>query len=706
MPTTDLELLFRPRAVAIIGASSDVERIGGQPLKALLEFGYTDTGKVYPVNPNHKTLMNVTCYPDISSVPRPCDLAVVIVPAPLVSDIIEMCGAAGVRFAIVLSSGFGETGESGMQLQGKLAAAALSSGVRIVGPNCQGVLSLSSRLFCGFGTLFQKSNMRADPLAMVTQSGGFGTGVVRLAQAAGIGFNYFVSTGNEASISALDFIEYLIEQDDVEIVTVYLEGVKDGRRLLSLGERALELGKPILVMKVGNSTSGMLAALSHTANLTSGPELYRAVFKQGGFIEIEDIDDLIDAARAFLSRKTPRGCNTAVVTASGGAGVLLADRCEEHGLRLPQLSNSLKAELRKLIPAYGSVENPIDVTAQLSTDPDKANYLISLLLNEPDIDQIILSRGNAVGKNGRDWANGLVKLAEKSNKPIFIHISTERAEEALAILNHHRIPWFLTPGHAVKGAAALYEFALKRERRSARQQRVLPRLEINWPRTALTLGEHDSKNVLDAYGIAVVKEIQLSINEVMALTGAPLPFPLAVKVDSPDIPHKTEAHAVRLGIGSLEDLKDASLAVIASARQYNPDAHIQGVLIQEMVKGEEFMVGVINDAVFGPIIAIGLGGIFAEALRDVTHRCAPVDVSTALVMIGELKGASILKGLRGRPAADVDALAIAISNLSMLAVDHADRISEIDVNPIFVRPTGHGIMAADALIVLKALAHP
>ena len=696
--SVDFESLIRPRAVAIIGASSDPMRIGGQPLRSLTEFGYE--GKVYPVNPKYKTLKDLICYPDISAVPRPCDVAIVAVPASRVISIITECGAAGVKFAIVLSSGFRESGESGSALQDELVAVAKRSGVHVIGPNCQGIMNLATRLFCGFGTTFQKADLQAGPLAMVTQSGGFGYGVVTLAEAAGIGFNYVVSTGNEADVNALDLLEFFIEQDDIEIVTTYLEGIKDGRRLLALGERALELRKPIIVWKVGNSISGRRAALSHTANLTSDPELYRAVFRQGGFIEIREIDDLIDVARAFLSRRLPRGNNVAAITSSGGAGVLLADRCEERGFHLPEISEATKTELRKLMPAYASLENPIDVTAQLSADPVGLNRAVSVLLRDPDIDQIIIRRGNAVGEIGREWAKKLVEAAQGTDKPILISVPPDQAEETLEILNRNRLPWFPTPGRAVIGAAALHEFFIKLERHAARKTITLPKHKLHWPITAGSLGEHESKQFLATYGIPAVREVLLLTEEIAALNEAPLPFPLAVKIESPDIPHKTEAGAIRLGITSFKKLKEAALEVIASARNYHPQARIDGVILQEMATGVEVILGVVNDPFFGPVVVLGLGGIFAETLHDATHRCAPVDISTAHVMIEELRGSAILKGIRGRPASDLDALAEAISRLSMLAVDHADRITEIDINPLFVRPTGQGVVAADALIVL------
>ncbi|MBI4192209.1 MAG: acetate--CoA ligase family protein [Betaproteobacteria bacterium] len=677
-----------------------MSRIGGQPLRALTEFGYA--GAVYPVNPKYETLKNLVCYPNITAVPQPCDVAIIAVPSTSVAGVIEECGAAGVSFAIILSAGFREIGKTGAILQDELVAAARRSRIRVIGPNCQGLMNLRTRMYGGFGTAFQNPSLQAGPLAMVTQSGGFGFGVATEVAAASIGFNYIVSTGNEADVNALDLLEFFLEQDDVEVVTTYLEGIKDGRRLLALGERALELGKPILVWKVGNSGSGRRAAVSHTANLTSGPEFYRAAFREGGFIEIREAANLMDAARAFLSRRLPRGRNVAVLTSSGGVGVLLADRCEERELHLPELSETTKNELRKFMPEYAALSNPIDVTGQLRADAASMNRAVSVLLQDPEIDQVIIRKGSTVGNLGREWATNLIEVADKSDKPILISVLSDRSEETLEILNRHRLAWSPTPSGAVFGAAALYEFVIKTKRYSKREKRTFPRQEIDWPAAAATLGEHRSKQLLAAYGIPAVREVLLSTEAVAKLTHAPVPFPLAVKVESPDIPHKTEADSVRLGITNLAELRKAAVAVVAAARKHDPRARIEGVLLQEMAVGVEMMLGVVNDVFFGPVVALGLGGIFAETLRDVTHRCAPIDISTAHVMIEELQGGAVLRGVRGRSPADIDSLAETISRLSFLAADHADRIQEIDVNPLFVRPARQGVVAADALIVVKS----
>lgn len=696
---SDFHKLFNPRAVAIIGASDNPARIGGQPLRSLTQFGYA--GGVYPVNPKYETLGDVACYPSVGDVPQPCDVAIIAVPASGVPTAIEQCGAAGIRFAVVFSAGFREIGGKGETLHDELVSAARLGGVRVIGPNCQGVLNLPTRLYCGFGSLFQKAQLRGGPVAMITQSGGFGTSVVKLAQSTGLGFNYVACTGNEADVDTLELIEFFLECDDVEIITTYMEGIRDGRRLLELGQRALDLGKPILVWKVGNSSSGRRAAASHTANLTSGPELYRAVFRQGGFIEVRDVDDLMDAARALLMRRLPRGRNVGVVTNSGGAGVLLADRCEERGLHLPELAQTTTPELRQLIPEYGSLANPVDVTAQVSSDPQRMNRVLSVLFGDPGLDQIILSRGSVVGKPGLAWAQEFVKVVAGTDKPVLVHMSPDQAEETVQVLDDNRLPWYPTPGRAVTAAAALHEFWVKRERHRARETRRLPPQTIAWPAAGSTLNEHASKQALAAYGIASVREVLLPVDAIAELTAAPLPFPLAAKIVSADLPHKTEAGAVRLGIDDLPQLKAAALAIFASARTYRPSAHIEGILLQEMATGVEIILGVLNDPIFGPVVALGLGGIFAETLRDVTHRCAPFDLPTAYTMIDELKGRPILAGARGRPPADIDALADALVRLSLLAADHGARIAEIDINPLFVRPAGLGVVAADALIVLR-----
>ena len=343
----DLSRLLNPRGVAIIGASTDLTRIGGQPIKLLTEYGYK--GRVYPVNPKYTEVKGLTCYPDIGAVPKPCDIALIAVSGAMVPGAIEQCGKAGIPYAVILSAGFSEAGDAGKALNDKLLTAIKTSGVRVVGPNCLGLMNLDADFRLGFGGTLQLKTLKPGPIAMVTQSGGFGFGVVAVACYHGLGFNHVISTGNEVDLTALDWMEHLIERPDVEILTAFLEGTTEGHRLRRLGARALELGKPILIWKVGNTEVGSKAATSHTARLTAGYELFRTAFREGGFIEVQDVDDLVDYCKAFRGKKLPRGNRVGVMTLSGGAGVLLADRCTARGLTLPKLSDATREKLRGIV---------------------------------------------------------------------------------------------------------------------------------------------------------------------------------------------------------------------------------------------------------------------------------------------------------------------------------------------------------------------
>lgn len=700
----DLTRFLNPRGVAIVGASSDLSRIGGQPIKLLTEYGYQ--GKVYPVNPKYDEIKGLKCYPDLASVPQPCDVALVALSAPHVPGVIEQCGKAGIPYALVLSAGFGEVGAEGKALREKLLEAVKKSGVRIVGPNCLGFMNLKDSVRVGFGGTLQLNTLRPGNIAMVTQSGGFGFGVVAIACHYGLGFNYVVSTGNEDDLTTLDWVADLIERPEVEIVTVFMEGTTNGKRLREIGERALQLRKPILIWKVGNTDVGRQAATSHTARLTAGYEMFKTAFRTGGFIEIRDVDDLIDICKAFSIRKLPKGNRVAILTLSGGAGVLLADRCVEEGLQLPKLTPDTSAKLKETLVAFASAENPIDATANGYND-NFASYsrAIRHVLADANIDCAIARSPR--GSSARPWAEGLLEVLRDLDKPLILNWPTSPADNAdvMAHLEANGVPCIVPPGRAAHAMAALNEFAQKLRRYEESQKRKsAPHTPhaLDLPSQAGTLGEHRSKRLLAEYGIPVVKEVLVPVKDIDGLNTSPLPFPVAVKVESPDIAHKTEAGALRLRINDLASLKQAAKEVVASAQRYRKDARIDGVLVQEMASGVEVIAGAVNDPHFGPVVAFGLGGVFTELLKDVTYRFAPFDTQTAREMIEEIKGAAMLRGYRGHPPLDVDALADALSRLSRLIADHADRIAEIDVNPMFVRPAGEGVVAADALIVTRS----
>ncbi len=704
-PTTDFSRLIDPRGIALVGASSNPVTVGGQPLRFLTEFGYT--GKVYPVNPKYPQMKGLTCYPDLLSVPDPCDLALIVVGSQHVPAALEQCDARGIPFAIVMTAGFREIGEAGMEAQRALDAALAKSRVRMIGPNCIGMLNLRGHIHCGFGGAMSNRNLRCGPMAMVTQSGGFGMGVVAAADQQGAGFNYIVSTGNEANVSATELIRYLLERDDVKAVMAYLEGSTDGRGLVQIGRRALELAKPVLMWKVGNSRAGRRAATSHTGRLTAGATLFQRALSEGGFIEVGDTDDVVDLAQFLAYPKRTKGNRAAILTLSGGAGVLMADLAEQNGLEIPETSPETLAKIRPIAPALGSLANPFDLTPQGYAD-GFASYtrIIEAVLAAPDFDMALIR--SAPGAVAATWAKGFVEVANRSDKPIVLTwgSGSERTQEALDIFQSAGIPGFLSPRRAINSLGQMHRFHAKVAKFAAAAkrgwQRPLPAQALDLPPGDCTLGERRSKQSLAAYGIPVVRERLVAENDLATLDRIDLTYPLAVKIESPDIAHKTEAGGVRLGLRDLPSVKAAAAEVLTSARRHAPKARIEGVLLQEMATGTEVIVGAVNDEFFGPTVLFGLGGILTEVLHDVTHRFAPFDLTTAHEMIAEIKGSALLRGYRGQPALDVEALADALVRVSLLIADHAGRVLEIDVNPLFVRPAGSGVVAADALIVLKA----
>jgi len=694
-PLSDLTRLFSPRSIVVVGASEEPRRIGGQPVVALTRFGYA--GELHLVNPKRTSIHGRPCHPELAAVPGRCDVALIAVPAEQVPGVIEQCGAAGIPFAIVLSAGFREIGDTA--LEARLAAAIAASGVRVLGPNCTGLLNLRERVFSGFGAGFRNPDLKAGPVAMVSQSGGFGYSVVAFAQAHGLGFDYVVSSGNETDVDSTELLAHLVERPEVEIVVSYLEGITRGDRLRAVGRRALELGKPILVWKVGNSAVGREAAASHTANLTARYDYYREAFREGGFVEVHEMYDVVDCAHAFLQRKLPHGRSIALLTTSGGAGVLLADDCAARGLELPQTEPRTLATLQALVPGFAALANPIDLSAALAQNAEAFNAATRAVVEDPGMDQVLLR--SFPGAAIEVWAQGLAQIAAGTDKPLLVSVSGLRSALApvLPVLEAAGIPAYDTPRRAVTAAAALASFAEKLRRRRPAPARTVERRELPLPAGRRTLSEHESAQCLAAYGIPTVRSLRLAAAQVEAAAGLALRFPVAVKVDSPDIAHKTECGAVRLGVADPVALRAATAEVLQAAAAHAPQARIDGVLVQEMAGGLEVIAGALVDPWFGPVVVFGAGGILAEVAADKAMRFAPFDEATAREMIAETRVARLLDGYRGSPARDLDALAQTLVRLSWLIADHADVVREIDVNPLFVGAAGQGVVAADALVV-------
>lgn len=695
----DLSRLLNPRSIAVIGASTNPKSISGQPLAHMIACRYE--GRVYPVNPKRTEVQGVKAYPDVLSLPEPCDAAVIAVSREHVPDALNQCGKKGIPYAVILTAGFAETNEaSGAQMQQRLEKAIEASGVRVVGPNCVGVMNVRTRAYMAFGGALSDKSLKPGPMAIVSQSGGFGQSMMTFANAHGVGSNYVVSCGNEADLSFFDFAHDFLERDEVKMIASYMEATTEGRQLRELGQHALAVGKPILMLKVGNGGAGRRAASSHTGKLTADYTLFRTAFREGGFIEIDDLDQLADVGRLVMGGKYPKGRKTCIFTGSGGWGVILAEQCEKNGLALPPPSAATQEKLRALESTFSSVANPIDMMANYG-DQYKA---IECALDDPAFDLFIVR--SAAGPDVGLWTDRFIATAAKTDKPMIVNWASIPTRD-VEVRERLEAAGFLCANYAgriARAAAAFCDFAVKRDNYAARRadlQRPCLERELTQLKHTGALSEQTSKECLAEYGIPVTREVLLPLSAVRELNEPPVPFPVAVKVASADIPHKTEANAVRLHVRSLEELRAAAEAVQAAALAYAPSAHIDGISIQEMASGVEMILGAVNDAQFGPYVMVGLGGVLTEVLGDVAHRFAPVTSEEARDMIAQLKGAKVLRGVRGAPPADIEALIDAIVRLSWFIADHADRVAEVDVNPMFVRPAGRGVVAADALVVTR-----
>lgn len=693
--------LFSPRGIAIIGAQADPTRGGGQPLRALQAYGYA--GGTYPVHPRHREINGLRCYGSVADIEGACDVAVIAIPPRAAIEAISQCGSKGISFAVMYSGAFRVPAADGRTLEDDLRAVAAEAGVRIIGPNCLGVVNVMENVYASFGSMSREPRLRSGCVSLVSQSGGFGYSMVLRCLHDGAGFRYLVSSGNESDVSTPELIDAYLDDPETRIVIAYIEGVKDGRALMAAGQKALRLGKPILLWKAGNSEEGKRAAASHTGNMTGSYDIYHAALKQSGIIEVRGFEEVSELVKVFSSGRLLAGRRVAVVSASGGAAAVFADCAASHGLTMPLPSIPTLDELEKLDLDIGDCVNPMDCAPGFLNDGGAVKFAqaVDLILGDPAIDQLCMMLMTVLGKQALNGARALAAAAARHVKPVLVFSSVPReaASEAFDVLAQAAIPVLASPSNVANAAAALAGFAEGRASASRAAQSLVATDSLALPHSQGSLSEKNSKAILTDHGVHVSRDLMLA-------PGADVPkldltAPFVVKVISPDIPHKTEVGGVRLNVDP-SSLHIAVQDVVTAARAAMPHARIEGVMVSEMIRdGVEVLIGVVNDPVFGPVVAFGLGGIFTEVLKDVVYRVAPFDRETAYGMLWELRGRSIFEGVRGKPALDADAVVDTLMAVSQLAWQGRDRIAEIDINPLIVRPRGRGAVAADALIVLK-----
>ena len=689
-----LEPLFRPRSIAVLGASSSPTKIGGRPVAALLANGFE--GGVYPVNPRSETIQGLPAFASVTDVPHPVDLAICTVPAGAVMQVLRECADKGVGALLVFTSGFAEVGEGAAQEA--MAGLAREAGIRLMGPNCMGMVNFRSRAVGSFHPAFCEE-IEPGAIGLVSQSGAFGALCYVLARERGQSFSYMFTTGNEADVDVGDCTAFLAEDPDTKAILLYIEGCRNGPKFLEALERARANGKPVIAIKLGRTAAGAAAAASHTAALAGEDAVYDAIFRQFGVYRAESIEEFFDVARSCVVGVLPSNDRVAMITVSGGVGVLMADDADRRGLAVPPMPEAAQRRMRELVP-FAAPRNPIDVTGQVLNDFSLLDQAIDLATGSGGYGSVVSFQGS-VGRNP-DMREGSRRgwLRRKAEHPgVHFAVCGFSAPDYVRDLEAAGIPVYEEATHATRAIAAMAGFA--RSFRTRRSRPAVPAGQAAHPLPDGPLDELAALEVLAAAGVPTVPARGAGSAEEAAAAAAEIGFPVAIKVKSPDIVHKSDAGGVRLGVADEAAAARAFEGIVAACREAAPEARIDGCLVAPMVSGGvETILGVQRDPVFGPIVMFGLGGIFVEALRDVTFRAAPFDEAEAHAMIRSIIGWPVLTGLRGRPACDLDALAAALSRLSLFAAANEAAVESLDVNPFLVR--AEGAVALDAALVRRA----
>jgi acetate---CoA ligase (ADP-forming) len=706
----DLRPLLSPKSLCIVGAAAD-ETIRGRLTKQLIGHGFD--GPVYPITRSQSEVLGHKAYKSVAELPEPVDLAVIVVPAAHVISTIEQCGAKGIPAAVIISSGFGEEkSDEAAQRDAQLRALAEKLDMAICGPNSEGLVNPLRPLVATFSPVFHDTSQKllpdggkAKPIAVSCQSGALTFSFLSRGQSRQLKFTTQVSSGNQTVLEAHDYIEAALDSGAADIFMVYLEGIRQPARFGAVADRAARDGKPLIVAKVGRSAAGRRAAASHTGALAQSGDIDDAIFRRHGIVRGEDIDHMIDVAAAFAFCKLPKGNRVAIITGSGGSAVWMADILSAHGLEVPELEAELQAKIMALLPSYASALNPIDATAQAIGE---VGYkpIVELVRQSQRIDTILLISSVANEGTARKRAEELAGVVDETALPVLMATYTTANPGAIAAFADVGIPAYTSFPSCARAIKALADYSRFRERLAARPEAAATPASVRdtvgkaLRESAKVLTEVQSKALLAAYGVKRVPEFLATGEDDAAEAASRIGGPVALKVQSADILHKTEAGAVLLGLDREAAVREGYGMVMQRAKAAAPNAKIDGVLVQAMApRGQEMILGVTRDAVFGPMLMVGLGGIHVEVLKDVAFAPVPLSHDDALALIGEPKGAALLDGVRGAKPADKAALVELMVALSRFAADHADQIAEIDLNPVIVHPAGEGLSVVDALIV-------
>jgi acetate---CoA ligase (ADP-forming) len=704
---SELVRLIDPKVVAVVGASETPGSFGQRTLANMSEFA----GKVYAVNPKYRNLFDRPCVPSLGDLPEAPDCVILCVARPMVEGMVEAAGAVGAGGAIVYASGFSETGKTErVEEQERIVAAARRLGVRIAGPNCVGLANTQTRAGLNFMPDYGRMGHRNGPVAIVSQSGALGYTVLQGMQR-GIGFSKYLAAGNSSDVDVCDFISFLADDEQTRAIVCLFEGVKDGARFLAAARKARDAGKALVVYKAGASEASRKAALSHTGTMVGSYQAYAAAFEEVGAVATDNLESVLELASLFAKSGAPtRGRGVGVLATSGGAAVICADKAERHGVPLPALAAKTAEALNKVVPDFGSVANPSDLTAEVLKTSETFGYCLDAFLTDPSFSALVMPMVFAHASSSGARAAAVVQAAKRTDRPLAVIWMNEwlQGPGSEVFDADPRVSTFRSVDRcfaALRAWSDWHEFGWDKpsaSRRSATQAAAAARKIIaRGASSGTVLSETESKAVLAAYGVRVPDEAIASNPDTAAAAAKRIGFPVALKISSKEILHKTEVGGIRLGVSSEEAAREATREILASSRKHKPEARIDGVSVQQMLTGGvEIVIGVKRDPQFGPLIAVGMGGVLVELLQDAAVRLAPVSDRSARAMVESLKGYKLLKGYRGAEAVDLNSLVDVICRVSELADDLKDLIEEIDVNPVIVSATG--AVAADALVVTQS----
>ena len=697
---SSIDKMLNPRSIAVVGATPRLQ-YGGRMLAAALKAG--DQVSVYPVNPRYDEVMGVKCYPSVSDLPEVPDVVGVVVSSGQVLNVLNECHQKGTRAAIVISAGFSERGtQEGRDLQAQLGEFARESGLRISGPNCLGLANVKDNIWVSSSS--RGAEGLGGPVGLVCQSGASAFGpFLNRALDSGIGLSYIISTGNEADLDFSDFVRYLLDDDDTKVIAGFVEGFKDASKFIEIAKLAAERGKPIVLIKIGRSDLGATAAQSHTAALTGLDALYDAALSQYGVIRVADYDELLEVSNLLANSPPPPAQGLAVVSHSGGISSLTADMCGQVGLDLPELNDTARDGINGVLKGFGWASNPSDVTGFANSD--SFPEIMQFMANDPAMGTLVVASSGGDAQAEQVIAQ---RNLDKKMALAFLWTGSRRESAGLDTLKKARIPVFYTPNRLATGIRSLLDYHIWLGRRgqagfpailsiTTEQQTVANKLAV---KGGVALSEHQSKHLLAEWGVPVTTETLVQTADAAVEAGSEIGYPVELKADVTGMPHKTEAGLGKLGLDDEAAVRVAYDEVTSNAA--NAGAGMNGVLVQEMVSDAvEVIVGVSYDSQLGATILFGSGGVMVEVYNDVSLRLCPIDESDALQMIAEVKGARLLEGFRGQPAADIAALADTLVRGSQLGAQLEGSLAELDINPLMVLPTGQGVRAADAVAIFQ-----